>query len=153
RIVSAAAIRLDHRKSVRPFKGIFCDDISEFESYMPSQPVRSLHRRSCSQEFARHSRELATRSKGKDMAYSRNPGDCAITAAARAAENQYPAKVSRHSRLRRLWLRPRALRPTVSTNAARVGRTSARNSSLPRLRTARVGHTAAAGERADEGIA
>jgi hypothetical protein len=42
RIVSAAAIRLDHRKSVRPFKGIFCDDISEFESYMPSQAVRSL---------------------------------------------------------------------------------------------------------------
>ena len=41
RIVSAAAIRLDHRKSVRPFKGIFCDDISEFESYMPSQAVRS----------------------------------------------------------------------------------------------------------------
>ena len=28
RIVSAAGIRLDHRKSVRPFKGIFCDDIS-----------------------------------------------------------------------------------------------------------------------------
>src|SRR5258708_1586431 len=27
RIVSAAGIRLDHRKSVRPFKGIFCDDI------------------------------------------------------------------------------------------------------------------------------
>src|SRR5262252_6222533 len=35
RIVSAAAIRLDHRKSVQTFKGIFCDDISEFESYMP----------------------------------------------------------------------------------------------------------------------
>ena len=26
-------------KSVRPFKGIFCHDISEFESYMPSQAV------------------------------------------------------------------------------------------------------------------
>jgi hypothetical protein len=24
---------------VRPFKGIICDDISEFESYMPSQAV------------------------------------------------------------------------------------------------------------------
>ena len=33
--VSAAGIRLDHRKSVRPFKR-FCHDISEFESYMPS---------------------------------------------------------------------------------------------------------------------
>src|SRR6516165_8723560 len=42
RIVSVAGIRLDHRKSVRPFKGIFCHDISEFESYMPSQAVRSL---------------------------------------------------------------------------------------------------------------
>src|SRR5215831_18272594 len=31
RIVSAAAIRLDHRKSARPFKGKFCHDISEFE--------------------------------------------------------------------------------------------------------------------------
>jgi hypothetical protein len=41
RVVSLAGIRLDHRKSVRPFKGIFCDDISEFESYMPSQAVRS----------------------------------------------------------------------------------------------------------------
>jgi hypothetical protein len=27
---------LDPHKSMRPFKGIFCDDISEFESYMPS---------------------------------------------------------------------------------------------------------------------
>ena len=42
RIVSVARIRLDSRKSVRPFKGIFCDDISEFESHMPSQPVQSL---------------------------------------------------------------------------------------------------------------
>ena len=30
------------RKSVRPFKGIICDDISEFESHMPSHAVRSL---------------------------------------------------------------------------------------------------------------
>ena len=42
RIVSKARIRLDHRKSVRPFKGIFCHDISEFESSHPSQAVRSL---------------------------------------------------------------------------------------------------------------
>src|SRR5262249_32479282 len=42
RVVSMVGIRLDHRKSVRPFKGIFCHDISEFESYMPSQAVRSL---------------------------------------------------------------------------------------------------------------
>ena len=41
RIVSVARIRLDSRKSVRPFKEIICDDISEFESFMPSQPVQS----------------------------------------------------------------------------------------------------------------
>src|SRR5262249_46283623 len=58
----------------------------------------------------------------------------AMAEKARAAENQNPAKLSRHARLRRLLLRPRALRPRVSTNAAPVGRTSARSSSLPRLR-------------------
>src|SRR5215831_6972229 len=40
RIVSKARTRLDSRKSVRSFKGIICVDISEFESYMPSQAVR-----------------------------------------------------------------------------------------------------------------
>jgi hypothetical protein len=35
-LVSAAGIRLDHRKTARPFKGIFCDDISEFESSHPA---------------------------------------------------------------------------------------------------------------------
>ena len=33
------------RKSVRAFKGMFCDDISEFESYVASQPVPSLRRK------------------------------------------------------------------------------------------------------------
>jgi hypothetical protein len=42
RIVSKARIRLDSGKSVRSFKGIICVDISEFESYMPSQAV-GLH--------------------------------------------------------------------------------------------------------------
>jgi hypothetical protein len=42
RIVSVAAIRLDSWKSVRPFKRIICDDISEFESYMAS-PVSRGH--------------------------------------------------------------------------------------------------------------
>ena len=41
RMVSVARIRLVSRKSTRLFKGIICDDISEFESHMPSQPVRS----------------------------------------------------------------------------------------------------------------
>jgi hypothetical protein len=42
RIVSVARIRLDSWKFVRPFKGIFCDDISEFESYHPSHAVGLL---------------------------------------------------------------------------------------------------------------
>src|SRR5437764_8441880 len=42
RIVSKARIRLDSGKSVRSFKGIICVDVSEFESYMPSQAVQSL---------------------------------------------------------------------------------------------------------------
>jgi hypothetical protein len=41
RTVSVAGIRLDFRKSMRPFKGIFCHDISEFESSLPSQAVGS----------------------------------------------------------------------------------------------------------------
>jgi hypothetical protein len=36
-----ARIRFDFQKSARPFKGIICGDISEFESDHPSQAVRS----------------------------------------------------------------------------------------------------------------
>jgi hypothetical protein len=42
RAVSVAKIRLDRLKSTRSFKGIICDDISEFESHMPSDAGRSL---------------------------------------------------------------------------------------------------------------
>src|SRR5947199_8580154 len=41
RVVSMAAIRLGSWESARAFKGIICDDISEFESHMPSQAVGS----------------------------------------------------------------------------------------------------------------
>jgi hypothetical protein len=41
RMVSVARIRLDSRKSARPFKEMICGDISEFESHMPSHAVRS----------------------------------------------------------------------------------------------------------------
>ena len=42
RIVSAVGIRLDCRKSVRPFKGIFCDNISEFDPPTPTKhPTKS----------------------------------------------------------------------------------------------------------------
>src|SRR6516165_11796026 len=44
RIVSVAEIRPGPRKSVRPFKGIFWDDISEFESSLPGHAVGSLWR-------------------------------------------------------------------------------------------------------------
>ena len=44
RIVSVARIRLDSHKSMRPFKGIICDDVSEFESYHLSHAVGSLWR-------------------------------------------------------------------------------------------------------------
>src|SRR2546429_185279 len=44
RIVSVARIRLDSWKSVRSFKGIFYNDISEFESDHLSHAVWSLWR-------------------------------------------------------------------------------------------------------------
>ena len=42
RVVCVAGIRLGSGESARAFKGIICDDISEFESYMPSHAVWSL---------------------------------------------------------------------------------------------------------------
>jgi hypothetical protein len=39
RMVSVAGIRLRSRESARAFKGIICDGISEFESYLPSHAV------------------------------------------------------------------------------------------------------------------
>jgi hypothetical protein len=42
RAVSVAGIRLGSGESARGFKGIICDDISEFESHMPSHAVWSL---------------------------------------------------------------------------------------------------------------
>ena len=51
RVVSVAGIRLDPPKSTRLFKGIICDDISEFESHMPSHAVQSLWAMSRSQNL------------------------------------------------------------------------------------------------------
>jgi hypothetical protein len=48
-----AKIRLDRRKSTRLFKGIICDDISEFESHMPSHAVWSLWDMSRLQNYRR----------------------------------------------------------------------------------------------------
>src|SRR5882724_10690050 len=44
RMVSVAKIRLGSCESARSFKGIICDDVSEFESHMPSHAVGSLWR-------------------------------------------------------------------------------------------------------------
>ena len=57
RIVSVAGIRLD--PGMRHFKGIFCDDISEFESSNPSHAVRSLWLIYGTSKNARHSTRLA----------------------------------------------------------------------------------------------
>jgi hypothetical protein len=59
RIVSVARIRLDSRNLSDLSKGIACRDISEFESYHPSQPVWSLWTMSAWQEYPRHFRKLA----------------------------------------------------------------------------------------------
>jgi hypothetical protein len=60
RIVSVARPRLDLRKSVRPFKGIFCDDISEFESDHPSHAVGSQGTSAiCGADATRHRRARA----------------------------------------------------------------------------------------------
>src|SRR5438034_7236741 len=56
RMVSVARIRFDFWKSVRHLKWILPDDISEFESDMPSQAVRSLWVMSGLQKYVRHSR-------------------------------------------------------------------------------------------------
>jgi hypothetical protein len=59
RTVSVARIRLDSRKSARPFKGIIRDYISEFESYMPSHAVQSLRdnpRAQCAQRVSADAR-------------------------------------------------------------------------------------------------
>jgi len=49
RIVSGAEFRLDSRKSVQPFNGMICADVSEFESHMPSHAVGLFER--CNVEF------------------------------------------------------------------------------------------------------
>src|SRR5262245_56692259 len=58
RMVSVARIRLVSRKSPRLFKGIICDDISEFESHMPSQPVESPWIMCRLRKYTRRSRDL-----------------------------------------------------------------------------------------------
>jgi hypothetical protein len=51
---------LHSRKSVRPLKGIFCDDISEFESYQP-QPGSPSQTRTVNGRIAGNFRSLVGR--------------------------------------------------------------------------------------------
>jgi len=50
RVVSLAAIRLGSWESARVFKGIICDDTSEFESHMPTQSGLRVMRNSGSRQ-------------------------------------------------------------------------------------------------------
>ena len=65
-------------------KVLFFKRSREFESYMPSQPVRSLWAMSAAQENARHSRYLARRRTVSDAQFSRFS----------AARSQFQAPVS-----------------------------------------------------------
>src|SRR6516225_3028649 len=68
RMVSVARIRLVSRKSPRLFKGIICDDISEFESHMPSHAVRSLWLIYGTSKNSRHSTRLARLKRARPRA-------------------------------------------------------------------------------------
>ena len=55
---------------MRPFKGIICADVSEFESYMPSQAVPSLWGIPSLQKYMRHPRGFASRHGVSDIQFS-----------------------------------------------------------------------------------
>jgi hypothetical protein len=62
RVVCVAGIRLGSGESARAFKGIICDDISEFESFHPSQPVclQRVLKRTALEIFEKHRMFLLT---------------------------------------------------------------------------------------------
>src|SRR5262245_16869992 len=68
RVVSLAGIRLGSWESARAFKGIICDDVSEFESHMPSHAVRSLWLIYGTSKNARHSTRLARLKRARPRA-------------------------------------------------------------------------------------
>src|SRR6516164_6041051 len=70
RVVSMAGIRLGSWESARAFKGIICADVSEFESYMPSQAVPSLWGIPSLQKYMRHPRGFARRHGVSDIQFS-----------------------------------------------------------------------------------
>jgi hypothetical protein len=125
RIVSVARIRLGPRISVRPFKGIFCDDISEFESYMPSHAVRSLWRFAEAVLRGRVHIERSLKIRSQERAFARAHQDdvadtrprifsraCVRDSSVRAAAAvQRPCSKAHgiRDRTRRRWVRPLSL--------------------------------------------
>ena len=88
----------------RPFKGIFCDDISEFKSSHPSQPVRSLS----DIRFAEiRAPQMLVGQKGEEALDLINPALCSTRSAisvlavgakinvARAGGREHPAAAAR----------------------------------------------------------
>jgi hypothetical protein len=104
RMVSLARIRLVSRKSPRIFKRIICDDVSEFESHMPSHAVRSLS----DIRFAEiRAPQMLVGQKGEEALDLINPALCSTRSAisvlavgakinvARAGGREHPAAAAR----------------------------------------------------------
>ena len=102
RMVSVARIRLGSCESARAFKGIICDDVSEFESYMPSQPVWSLCPMSGSQKYWRDSRELRRR---RGVSWTKFSGALGLVGEIRApvSGREFSISVLRGQRLGSKW--------------------------------------------------
>ena len=96
------------RKSARPFKGIICDDISEFESYMPSQAVASLWVMCRAWGNVRHPKVSARRSSASNQSGSRVPPvSTTNTAAVVSITLQKPSSPPIHNLRRRFGDRGR----------------------------------------------
>jgi hypothetical protein len=85
RVVSMAAIRLGSWESARAFKGIICDDISEFESYMPSHAVGSLWGDGDPKRLAAFCGPRAQRERSN---MRRSPQRCALLPCCRGVDHQ-----------------------------------------------------------------
>ena len=92
RMVSLARIRLASRKSPRIFKRIICDDVSEFESHMPSQAVGSLWTMSSLQEHAHHHHH-SRRARARRICGSQITAFPALTAREVGSSAEYPVPV------------------------------------------------------------
>jgi hypothetical protein len=106
-MVSVARIRLDSLKCMRLFKGIICDDISEFESHMPSHAVGSLGASSRLQKYVRMT-HLLTGLPENFCHLVRHDARDEVTRTARLSEAGLPSahvelRVTREKPLRVAW--------------------------------------------------